>query len=51
MLRMFSKLENWVDDEYKSAIRLLEITGFHIDEPKPTGAHGALFRHFHMKRA
>lgn len=37
MLKLFPRLENYVDSEYTAAIRLLEIIGFHIGNPEPIG--------------
>ncbi len=37
MLKIFPRLENYVDSEYSAAIRLLEIVGFTIEEPKKRG--------------
>ncbi len=51
MLAMFPRLENMVDAKYASAIRLLEIIGFNVDEPEPVGSGGALYRKFWIERA
>ncbi len=37
MLKLFTGLENYVDAEYSSAIRLLEIIGFTLEEPQKVG--------------
>lgn len=47
MLRMFPKLENYVDSEYSAAIRLLEIIGFKVNEPEML--QGASVRKFEMR--
>jgi hypothetical protein len=46
MLKTFTLLENYVDARYDAAIRLLDITGFTIGDPEPTGVDGAMYRHF-----
>lgn len=46
MLKIFHYLENKVDARYDAAIRLLDITGFNIDDPEPVGVDGAMYRHF-----
>lgn len=46
MLKIFPLLENSVDVRYDAAIRLLDITGFEIGEPEPTGVDGAMYRRF-----
>lgn len=48
MLHRFRKLENYVDAGYTGAVRLLQIAGFTLDEAKPYGMMGALFRRFEM---
>lgn len=37
MRKMFLRLENYVDLEYNSAIRLLDIIGFTVDKPQRVG--------------
>lgn len=37
MLQLFPRLENWVDSNYGSAVRLLKISGFTVDEPQKLG--------------
>lgn len=37
MLKIFPRLENYVDSEYAGAIRLLEIIGFTIEGPQKIG--------------
>lgn len=49
MLRLFPRLENYVDAGYTGAVRLLQIAGFTLDEAKPFGPLGASFRRFEMK--
>lgn len=46
MLKLFDRLSNIVDVEYKSAIRLLEIVGFKLQEPEIVGTKGKLFIRF-----
>lgn len=48
MLTIFPKLMNIVDASYTSAIRLLDIVGFRIQEPEAIGKNGALYRIFEM---
>lgn len=48
MLALFQILENFVDVRYNAAVRMLQIAGFHLDEAKPYGLHGAPFRRFWM---
>lgn len=45
MLRIFSKLENYVDSKYPSAVRLLDIIGFTIEPAEPY-LNGAMFHKF-----
>lgn len=49
MLNYFSRLENFVDSEYSSAIKLLKISGFTIGDPEPIGMNGKLFRKFTLE--
>lgn len=44
MLKMFPRLENYVDAEYSGAIRLLEIIGFTVEEPQKMGT--GMYRKF-----
>ena len=44
MLKMFSRLENFVDARYDAAIRLLEIIGFTVEEPEKLG--NGVYRRF-----
>lgn len=37
MLKIFKRLESYVDSEYSSAIRLLDIVGFTIEDPQKIG--------------
>ncbi len=48
MLRMFPRLENWVDSRYSGAVRLLRLAGFTLDDPVPVGRSGEMFRRFEM---
>lgn len=48
MLRLFPKLENYVDAEYTAAVRLLEIIGFTINDPESIA--DAMYRKFWMAR-
>lgn len=50
MLAIFPFLVNFVADSYTKSIRVLENVGFKIDEPKPLGPNGTMFRRFTMKR-
>lgn len=49
MLKMFPRLENYVDASYTGAVRLLRIIGFTLGEPEAKGVNGELFRKFEMK--
>lgn len=49
MLELFPILVNYVANEYTEAIRLLDIVGFTIGEPRPMGKKGALYRKFEMR--
>jgi hypothetical protein len=46
MLFLKPKLENYVIADYRGAIRLLEVLGFHLDPPAPYGRRGVPFRRF-----
>ena len=48
MLKIFPSLVNYVDSEYTSAIRLLDIIGFDIDDPEPFGRNNAKYRRFSL---
>lgn len=48
MLKMFKRLENYVDAEYDCAIRLLDIIGFTIEEPQKIGL--GMYRKFWIER-
>lgn len=48
MLKIFPRLENWVDQEYASAIRLLEIIGFTVEKPEKMG--NGFYRKFWIER-
>ncbi len=48
MLKMFPNLVNYVDSSYNQAVRLLQIVGFDLEDPKPYGKNGGLFRKFTM---
>lgn len=50
MLKVFDKLENYVDNEYTSAIRMLDIVGFNIGEPEPLGSMQKLYRKFWARK-
>lgn len=50
MLKIFQRLENFVDSSYTAAIRLLDITGFNIGDPEPIGVNGAMYRRFWIGR-
>ncbi len=48
MLKIFQRLENYVHAEYDSAIRLLEIIGFTVEEPEKIGM--GMYRKFWMEK-
>jgi hypothetical protein len=50
MLDLRPVLSNHVLASYRGACRLLEVIGFTLDEPKPYGPKGTMFRRFHMER-
>lgn len=50
MLYLKPILENYVDARYHKAVRLLEVLGFHVDDPAPFGKRNALFRRFSVVR-
>lgn len=50
MLRQRKRLEGYVAANYVKACRLLEVLGFTLGEPLPTGPSGALFRKYTMMR-
>lgn len=45
----YSLLFNHVDASYSEARRWLSWLGFHIEPPRPTGLHGALFCRFSLQ--
>ncbi len=49
MLTIYEKLSSIVDAEYASAIRLLNIVGFDVEEPEPMGRDKKMFRKFSME--
>lgn len=49
MLRLFQFLENHVDVRYTSAVRMLRLAGFQVDEPQPIGRRGSLLARFWMR--
>lgn len=49
MAKLFPVLENYVDSSYRSAIRMLEISGFEVGLPKAMNPTGALFRPFRLE--
>lgn len=48
MRAYFDTLSNYVDAEYKGAVRMLKIAGFSLSEPFPFGPNNSLFRMFTM---
>lgn len=46
MLAIRPRLEEHVIADYRGAVRLLEVLGFRLDEPKPYGRRGVPFRRF-----
>lgn len=48
MLALKPRLENFVAVNYASAIKLLKLLGFKLDEPVPLGKSGELFSRFHL---
>lgn len=51
MLRLFPCLANYVDASYSKAIKLLENSGFKVDEPEELGNNKAFYRKFSMRTA
>ena len=49
MLKVRPRLENFVDVSYDGAVRMIALAGFRLDEPKPYGPLGSLFRRFEMR--
>lgn len=47
MLELFPILENWVDNTYIGAIKLLKLSEFSLDEPIPIGKMKRLYRRFY----
>lgn len=50
MLKMFQRLENYVDSDYSAAIRLLEIIGFTVDKGNKLSPAGNAYRRFWMEK-
>ena len=50
MTETYSLLENWVDVENIQSIKWLSWCGATIEEPKPYGVEGKLFRYFYFRR-
>lgn len=50
MLACRLRLEGRVDASYRRAVRLLEVLGFTLQEPRPFGPNGALFRVYSITR-
>lgn len=50
MLHLFPKLSNIVDADHSAALRLLDIVGFTLGEPKIMGSKGKLFVRFERSR-
>lgn len=48
MLKLFPRLENYVDAQYDAAVRLLDIVGFTLEEPQALG--NGLYRRFWMEK-
>ncbi|MET4341938.1 hypothetical protein [Bradyrhizobium sp. RT9a] len=51
MLSCRMRLEGRVDASYGRAVRLLEVLGFTLSEPRPCGPNGALFRVYSVVRS
>ena len=49
MLQSFPRLENYVLASYEKSVRLLALSGFRLDEPKPAGPHNVPYRRFWME--
>lgn len=49
-LRVFPRLENYVDATYREACRFLEVLGYRLDPPEPAPRTGAPFRRFWKER-
>lgn len=47
MLTLFPVLENWCDNSYIGAVKLLKLSGFQLDEPIPLGKMKRLYRRFY----
>ena len=45
-LSIYPLLENWVDARNNKSIKLVRWLGFEIDDPKPFGVDGEMFRRF-----
>lgn len=50
MLLLFPVLQNWVDDSYVGAVKLLKISGFRLDEPVPLGKLKRMYRKFYIEK-
>lgn len=50
LLGLFPRLENIVVARYARACRFLTVLGFQLDEARPMGPQGAMFRRFWMER-
>lgn len=50
MLFLKPRLENYVIADYRGAVRLLEVLGFHLDPAAPYGRRGVPFRRFVLER-
>lgn len=50
LLGLFPRLENIVLERYGRACRFLTVLGFQLDEARPMGPRGAMFRRFWMER-
>ncbi len=50
MLEMYDTLVNYVDARYDGAVRMLQVAGFSVDEPKPLYKLRRMYRRF-MKEA
>ena len=48
LLRVYPRLGNYVDSEYKLCVRWLRWLGFTVEPPQPTGVRGEMFSRFYM---
>lgn len=46
MLKIFAVLENYVDSSYIGAVKMLKLTGFHLDEPIEVGKMKRLYQRY-----